>query len=272
MLRMNRSPATTRRPRRALTLTGVALLTATAVTAPCLRAQEPAPPPAHTRMTLGGPPPAVRTEADLKAFLDDLESQQFAINTALGVETYYQWRGETTHRAAATNALANDLLNRRDYASIVNAWQGKVADSALARRVALHARAFMQAKAGPRLVIALSNLQSAIQDSIEKFRYTFGGQRYTSTALVEIADTSGDRERRRGAFMALNQRTPVIAASVVHANDAQRQHRAAGRVRQWRGRRPRALESQPRPGAPRPRCIRARDAPRLPRHARPRPY
>jgi peptidyl-dipeptidase A len=211
----HRIPSAARQIIRATMLGCIALLTiAATIATPCaLRAQEPT----RARMTLGGPPPAVRTEADLKAFLDDLESQEFAINTALGIETYYQWRGEATHRAAATNALANDLLNRPDYAAIVNAWQGKVSDSTLARRVALHARAFLQAKADPRLVLALSGLQSAIQDTVEKFRYTFGGQRYTSTAIGEIVDTAGDRELRRGAFMAMAQRTPVIGPSVLHA-------------------------------------------------------
>lgn len=215
MTHMDRLPAAARGLRRATIPFCIAVLAgAAAITAPRgLRAQESV----RVRMTLGGPPPAVRTEADLKAFLDDLESQQFAINTALGIETYFQWRGETTHRAAATNALANDLLNRPDYAAIVNAWQGKVSDSTLARRVALHARAFQQAKANPRLVLALSNLQSAIQDSIEKFRYTFAGQHYTSTALGEIVDTAGDRELRRGAYVAATQRTPVIGPSVLRA-------------------------------------------------------
>jgi peptidyl-dipeptidase A len=178
-----------------------------------LGAQDAAP----TRMTLAGPPPTVRTEADLKAFLDDLESQEFAINTALGIETYYQWRGETSHRAAQTNALANDLLNRPDYAAIVNAWQGKVSDSTLARRVTLHARAFLQAKADPRLVLALASLQSAIQDSIEKFRYTFDGKQYTGTSLSEIVDTAGDRALRHRVFTAGSQRIPVIGPSVIRA-------------------------------------------------------
>ena len=265
----DRSPAAARRLRRATMLACIALLAgAAALTAPCaLRAQESV----HARMTLGGPPPTVRTEADLKAFLDDLESQEFAINTALGIETYYQWRGETSHRAAATNALSNDLLNRRDYAAIVNAWQGKVADSTLARRVALHARAFLQAKANPRLVLALSDLQSAIQDSIEKFRYTFGGQHYTSTALGQIVDTSGDRELRRGAYVAMTQRTPVIGPSVLRAMALNDSIRPAGGFREWRGCGPRALEPQPHPGPSRSRRIRARDTPRLSRHARPRP-
>ncbi len=215
MTHTDRSPAPARRLRRATMPACVALLAgAAAIAAPSgLHAQDAA----RARMTLGGAPPTVRTEADLKAFLDDLESQEFAINTALGVETYYQWRGETTHRAAATNALANDLLNHRDYAAIVNAWKGKVSDSTLARRVELHARAFLQAKANPRLVLALVTLQSAIQDSIEKFRYTFGGQHYTSTALGEIVDTAGDRELRRGAYVAATQRTPVIGPSVLRA-------------------------------------------------------
>ena len=209
------APAPPRRLRRATMPACIALLAGAAAIAapPGLHAQESV----RARMTLGGPPPTVRTEADLKAFLDDLESQEFAINTALGVETYYQWRGETTHRAAATNALANDLLNRPDYAAIVNTWKGKVSDSTLARRVDLHARAFLQAKANPRLVQALVTLQSAIQDSIEKFRYTFGGQHYTSTALGEIVDTAGDRELRRGAYVAAIQRTPVIGPSVLRA-------------------------------------------------------
>lgn len=169
------------------------------------------------RMTLGGRPPAVKTEADLRAFLDELETQEFAINTALGIETYYQWRGATTHRVAATTRLANDLLNRPDYAAIVTAWRGKVMDSTLARRLELHERAFLQAQADPRLVLALSDLQSAVQDSIEAFRYAFDGQRYTGTAIGEIVDTSSDRERRRGAFVTAPQRSAVIGASVRRA-------------------------------------------------------
>jgi peptidyl-dipeptidase A len=194
---------------------GTALLVSAALVAAPLRlhAQDAVP----TRMTLGGPPPAVHTEAGLRAFLDELETQEFAINTAAGIETYYQWRGETSHRAAATARLANDLLNRPDYAAIVNAWQGKVSDSTLARRVTLHARAFLQAKADPHLVIALTDLQSAIQDSIEKFRFTFGGMPYTGTTISEIVDTSGDRERRHAAFVTAPQRSAVIGASVRRA-------------------------------------------------------
>ena len=163
-----------------------------------------------TRLTLGGAPPPIQTEAQLRRFLDDLETQEFAIGTAQAVESYYQWRGETTHRVAATTRLANDLLNRRDYAAVVDAWRGKVQDSTLERRLELHQRAFLQAKADPRLVLALSDLQSTLQDTLEQFRFTAGGNRFTGTALGEIVDTSGDRERRRAAFIA----TPQIAAAI----------------------------------------------------------
>ena len=115
------------------------------------------------RLTLGGTPPRVRTEGQLQSFLDDLESQQFAITTAFLTESYYQWRAETTHRAAETARLRNDLLNRRDYAAIVEAWDGKVQDSVLARHVALHRRAFRHSKADPALGLRYSDLQSPIR-------------------------------------------------------------------------------------------------------------
>ena len=177
----------------------------------------PAQDSAGTRLTLGGRAPAVTTEAELRAFLDDLETQEFAIGTALELETYYQWRGETTHRVAATARLANDLLNRKDYAAVVDAWRGKVKESTLERRLQLHQRAFMQARADPRSVLALSDLQSAIQDSVERFRYTLGSEHPTETAISEIITTSSDRERRHAAFLVAPQRTAVIGAMVRHA-------------------------------------------------------
>jgi peptidyl-dipeptidase A len=170
-----------------------------------------------TRLTLGGPPPRVTTESQLRAFLDDLETQEFALNTALALETYYQWRGEPAHRVAETTRLTNDIFNRRDYAAVVDAWQGKVTDSVLARRLALHHRAFLQAKADPSLVLAFSDVQVALQDSIERFRFTLHNARYTQTDIGEIVDTSRDRAQRRAAFLTEPQRSVVIGAMVRHA-------------------------------------------------------
>lgn len=165
---------------------------------------------ARARLTLGGPPPPITTEGQLRAFLDDLEDQQFAIGTALALEQYYQWRGETTHRVAQSTRLANDLLNRRDYAAVVDAWLGKVSDNTLARRVALHHRAFLQAKADPALVLAYADLQVAVQDSVEQFRFAVDGARYTHTQIGELSDTAHVRARRRAAFQA----QPQVAASI----------------------------------------------------------
>lgn len=172
---------------------------------------------AGERLTLGGPPPRVRTEAQLRSFLDDLESQQFAITTALQTESYYQWRGETTHRAAQTARLRNDILNRRDYAAIVEAWEGKVKDSVLARRLFLHRRAFRQSKADPALVLRYSDLQVAIQDSVSQFRFLLDGERYTATQIDELVDTTHDRARRRAAFLTAPQRSAVIGPMVRRA-------------------------------------------------------
>lgn len=165
---------------------------------------------AAQRLSLGGPPPRVRTEGDLRRFLDDLEAQLFAIRTAYSTEFYYQWRGETTHRAAETARLRNDILNRRDYAAIIEAWDGKVRDSVLARRLALHRRAFRQAKADPALVLRYSDLQVAIQDSVTQFRFVLDGERYTATQIDQLVDTSHDRARRRAAFLTTPQRSAVI--------------------------------------------------------------
>lgn len=172
---------------------------------------------AGARLTLGGPPPAIRNEAQLRAFLDELETQQFAIGTALALESYYQWQGKTTHRVAATSRLASDLLSRKDYAAVVDAWRGKVTDSTLERRLELHQRAFLQAKADPRLVLALSDLQSGLQDTIERFRFALGEKRFTGTGISEIVDTSSDRDRRHAAFVTRPQRAAVTGAGVLRS-------------------------------------------------------
>jgi hypothetical protein len=56
--------------------------------------------PAPARLTLAGPAPKVRTQAELVRFLDDLESQQFLLTNAVTTEAYYQWKGEAHHLTA----------------------------------------------------------------------------------------------------------------------------------------------------------------------------
>ena len=72
-----------------------------AITAPLTAQQPHADAPTH--MGLGGPPPAIRTEADLARFLDDLEAQQWALDRAATMEVYAQWKGLPNHRAEAMN-------------------------------------------------------------------------------------------------------------------------------------------------------------------------
>jgi hypothetical protein len=40
------------------------------------------------RLALGGPPPPVRTEAELRAFLDELEAQELVLWEASAIEGY----------------------------------------------------------------------------------------------------------------------------------------------------------------------------------------
>jgi hypothetical protein len=81
------------------------MTTASLALAAPLAAQQPHAAPTH--MGLGAPPPAIRTEADLTRFLDDLEAQQWALDRAASLETYAQWKGLPYHRAEAMNRLNN---------------------------------------------------------------------------------------------------------------------------------------------------------------------
>jgi hypothetical protein len=165
-------------------------------------------------LPLGGPAPTVQTEHALRAFLDEFEAQEFMAYEALSLEGYYQWRGNEPHFVTPFTRFANDLQNRRDYAAIVEAWRGKVADTTLARRLDLHHRDFLQSRADPALVIALADASSAVQDSVNAFRFQVGGEAKTLTGLSEILTTEKDRTKRRDAFLAFRQmadkHTPAI--------------------------------------------------------------
>jgi hypothetical protein len=172
---------------------------------------------APRRLALGGPAPSVESEAQLRAFLDELEAQEFALGEALGLEAYYQWRGEARHLVAETSRFVNDLRNRRDYAAIVERWRGHVGDPVLARRLELHHLAFLQSRADPALVIALSDLQTEMQDAFGSFRYRVRGQPHSLTELSEIATTQADRALRRDAFLARAQASPRFAPDIIRA-------------------------------------------------------
>jgi hypothetical protein len=181
-----------------------ALLVATGASgaAPPAQAQAPA------RLALGGPPPRVRTEAELRGFLDELEAQELVLSEAALLEGYYQWKGETHHYAAAAARFLTDLQSRRDYATVIDAWNGRAKDSTLARRLFLHHRDFLVARAEPGLPVALVTLQAAIQDTVTAFRFDVRGRKLTLTELGELVDTSADRSLREAAFRA----RPQIAA------------------------------------------------------------
>jgi hypothetical protein len=171
--------------------------------------------PAH--LGLGAPPPAIRTEADLARFLDDLELQRWALDRATTLEAYAQWKGEPNHQVAGLQRLSTDLASRRDYARVVDQWKTRVKDSTLARRLQLHATFFLPAKADPAVSLALADLQTAIQDSVQRFRYQVAGQALTRTQLSAVLDSSPDRTLRRAAFEAIPQVSARIGSGVRQA-------------------------------------------------------
>jgi hypothetical protein len=147
----------------------------------------------------------VRTEAELRAFLDELEAQELVLWEASSLEAYYQWKGESRHFAGQVARLFTDLVSRRDYAAVIDRWHGRVKDSTLARRLFLHHRDFLTARADPRLPLALVDLQTAIQDTVTRFRFDVRGMKLTLTELSEVIDTSADRSLREEAFRARPQ-------------------------------------------------------------------
>ena len=153
-----------------------------------------------SRLALGAAPPPVRTETELRAFLDELEAQELALSEAATLEAYYQWKGKARHFAGPFGRFLTDVVTRRDYAAVIDRWQGKVRDSTLARRLFLHHRDFLAARADPRLPIQLVDLQTAIQDTVTAFRYDVRGRKLTLTELSELADTSTDRSVREASF------------------------------------------------------------------------
>ena len=177
--------------------------------------QQPVVPPA--RLSLGGPAPRVHTEADLKAFLDELEVQELALTNSLSVEQYLQWKGESRHFAGPFARLLTDLQSRKDYATVIERWHGKVRDSTLARRLDLHHRDFLLARGDPRLAIELVDVQAKVQDTLGQFRFDVRGTRLTGTAAYTLVDTSTDRSVREAAFKARTQIAPHLRRPVLHA-------------------------------------------------------
>jgi peptidyl-dipeptidase A len=197
--------------------TGSLVLVLLSGTAAIAAAQGPASAPG--RLAFGGPPPRVRTETELRAFLDELEAQEFAITSALSVEGYYQWKGEVRHFAGQFARLLADLQSRKDYAAVIDRWQGRVRDSTLARRLFLHHRDFLLARADPRLPLQLVELQTSVQDTLGQFRFEVRGQRITGTAAYELVDTSADRSLREEAFRSRTQISPHLRRPIFQAMD-----------------------------------------------------
>jgi len=169
---------------------------------------------APLHLPLGGAPPAVANEADLTGFLDELEAQELMVYEAQALEGYFQWRGDEPDYVTPFSRFGNDLRNRRDYAAVIEAWRGKVADTTLARRLEIQHKQFLQSRADPADVLRLSDVGSALQDSVNAFRFHIGGESKTLTGLSEILTNEKDRAKRQEAFLAMPQaaqaHTPAI--------------------------------------------------------------
>ncbi|HJY76620.1 MAG TPA: M3 family metallopeptidase [Burkholderiales bacterium] len=168
-------------------------------------------------LTLGGPAPRVTTEKELRAFLDELEAQQLLTYEALSLEEYYQWKGYEPTFTTPFTRFANDLSNRPDYAAVVEKWRGHVRDTTLARRLELHHLAFLQSRADPKLVIALGDAQSQLQDTVSAFRFLVNGQPKTQTEVTEILTNEKDRAKRQSAYLALQQADTKYRPAVTSA-------------------------------------------------------
>jgi len=168
-------------------------------------------------LKLGGPAPKVTTEKELRAFLDELEAQQFMIYEALSLEAYYQWKGDEPQFTTPYTRFANDLSSRADYAAIVEKWRGQVHDSTLARRLELEHLTFLQSRANPALVLQLGDTQSQLQDTVSAFRFQLDGQAKTGTEITEILTNEKDRAKRQNAYMALQQADTKYRKSVSSA-------------------------------------------------------
>ena len=168
-------------------------------------------------LTLGGPAPRISTEKELRSFLDELEAQQFMVYEALSLEEYYQWKGYEPQLVTPFTRFANDLSNRADYAAIVERWRGHVRDTTLARRLELHHLAFLQSRADSKLVLALGDAQSRLQDTVSAFRFLVDGQPKTQTEITEILTNEKDRAKRKTAYLALQQGDTKYRGAVVSA-------------------------------------------------------
>jgi hypothetical protein len=189
-------------------------LTLVALTLSCAAPQRPGRSAGATHLALGGAPPEVRTPDDLRGFLDELEAQELMVYEAQSLEGYYQWRGDEPHFVTPFARFGNDLHNRRDYAAVIEHWRGHVSDTTLARRLDVQHKAFLQSRADPAHVLALSDETSALQDSVNAFRFRVDGEPKTLTQLSEILTTERDRAKRQAAFLAMPQaaeaHTPAI--------------------------------------------------------------
>lgn len=146
--------------------------------------------------------PLIKTEAQLRTFLDDLEAQRFLLTTGLGIESYHQWLGNSPHLVSQFTRLNNQLLGRKDYAAVIERWLGKVKDSQLARRLDVQRTDFLISRANPQDILTLGESQVKLQDAVLAFRYSFGGKRVTMTELGETLRLQPDRTQRREAFLA----------------------------------------------------------------------
>lgn len=156
-------------------------------------------------MGLGGRVPTIKTESQLRRFLDDLESQRFLLTIGLGIEGFHQWVGSGPHLVTQFTRFNNQLLARKDYAAVIDRWRGKVKDPLLARRLEVQHADFLISRADPAVVQSLGDAQVRLQDALLAFRCDMGGTRVTPTQLAEVARLEGDRGKRRQAFLAFQQ-------------------------------------------------------------------
>lgn len=156
-----------------------------------------------------------------RALLKRLESAAAAAEHEANLA---QWEAATTGRKEAYSRYEKAFLSYKrlfstprtlaEVTDLLDAGRDRL-EPQLYRRLETLRLLFLEHSTAPDMLQELTELETAAERTVSTYRTTLDGNPATSNELAGVLRESEDRDRRRGAWLALKEVGPVVASDIV---------------------------------------------------------
>ncbi len=158
--------------------------------------------------------PSINNELELKQFLDQVEASLEKLGNQMSELSFQKYLDKKPNtKIAELDRERAAIVLSPELRALIEAWRGKVADPALARRVEVWRNSLVGNQV--TALEEISTLTRELNDKIVAHKYLLGGERVDLGTIRNVIRQNHDRELRRQAWLAYAELSQQLEADLL---------------------------------------------------------